>query len=143
MYLVDANILIYATDPGAPKHSAAKQWLSTALGGPPQSVGLPWSNLLAYLRIVTNPRVYSPPAPISDAWQRVTTFLDAPAAWAPVPGPRHQQVLERIVADVQPVGNLVSDAHLAALAVEHGLTVVSADSDFAKFTAVRWLNPLV
>lgn len=143
MYLVDANILVYATDPTAPKHEAARQWLASALGGSSQSVGLPWPNLFAYLRIVTNPRIYSPPAPVDEAWNRVTQFLDAPAAWIPQPGPRHRHIFESLVAEVQPTGNLISDAHLAALATEHGLTVVSADSDFAKFTSIRWLNPLV
>lgn len=143
MYLVDANILIYATDRTSPKYAGAEDWLSTALSGPGQSVGLPWQNLFAYLRVVTNPRVYSPPASPGDAWRHIATFLDAPAAWIPVPGPRHRQIVDKIIATIQPSGNLVSDAHLAALAIEHGLTIVSADSDFAKFVDTRWINPLV
>jgi uncharacterized protein len=142
MYLVDVNILIYSTDQGAVHHKAAKSWLSRALAGPVQSVGLPWPNLLGFVRVATNPRIYSPPSPLDLAWRRVETFLSTPAAWIPGPGARHQQVLGQIIQDVKPTGNLISDAHLAALAVEHGLTVVSADSDFAKFTSVRWLNPL-
>jgi toxin-antitoxin system PIN domain toxin len=142
MYLVDANILVYATDSGSAQHSPARDWLDEHLIGPPRSVGLPWPSLLAYLRLVTNPRVYSPPALVTDAWDRVDEWLHRPAAWTPVPGQRHAHVLEQLVHTVRPAANLVPDAHLAALAVEHGLTVVSTDTDFAKFPGVTWLNPL-
>ncbi|TLF79167.1 TA system VapC family ribonuclease toxin [Nocardia cyriacigeorgica] len=141
MYLVDANILIYATDEQAPHHEQARDWLAEALAGPSQSVALPWPSLLAYLRITTNPRIYSPPAPITEVWDRITTFLAAPAAWTPAAGPRHQQLIDQLIGEARPTGNLIPDMHLAALAMEHGLTVVSTDSDFAKFINVRWLNP--
>jgi uncharacterized protein len=141
MYLVDANILIYSTDPGSEHHHAARDWLDTSTAGPPRSVGLPWPSLLAYLRLVTNPRMYSSPASPSDAWQRIEDWLTRPASWVPIPGPHHQRVLGEIVQASQATGNLVPDAHLAALAREHGLSVVSADSDFARFTGVTWLNP--
>jgi hypothetical protein len=103
---------------------------------------LPWPSLLAFLRLVTNPRMYSPPATAADAWQRIEDWLARPAAWVPVPGSRHQQVLGGIVRECRPTGNLVPDAHLAALALEHGLTVVSTDTDFAKFPGLTWLNPV-
>jgi toxin-antitoxin system PIN domain toxin len=142
MYLVDANILVYATDADSKYHDAARDWLDTNLAGQPGYVGLPWPSILAYLRLVSNPRVYSPPAPIAEAWDRVEDWLSRPAAWVPVPGSRHQRMLEQIVRSAHPTGNLVPDAHLAALAAEHGLTVVSTDTDFVKFTGVNWLNPL-
>ena len=119
-----------------------RDWLDTNLARGRRYVGLPWPSLLAYVRLVTNPRIYAPPASASDAWQRVTGWLDRPAAWTPVPGSRHQQVLGRIFDDIGPAGNLVPDAHLAALAQEHGLTVVSTDSDFVKFPRLTWLNPV-
>lgn len=140
MYLVDANVLVYAADAGAAHHEVARDWLDEQTAGLPRSVGLPWPSLLAYFRLVTNPRVYSPPAEPADAWQRVDDWLSRPASWVPVPGEGHQRVFGEIVAGARPTGNLVPDAHLAALALEHGLTVVSADSDFAKF-GVPWVNP--
>lgn len=141
MYLVDANILVYAADAGSEHHEAAREWLDEQTSGLPRSVGLPWPSLLAFLRLVTNPRVYSPPADPVDAWQRIEDWLSRPAAWIPVPGPGHQKALGEIVGVCRPTGNLVPDAHLAALAREHGLTVASTDSDFAKFTDVSWVNP--
>jgi toxin-antitoxin system PIN domain toxin len=142
MYLVDANMLVYATDAGARQHDAARRWLDEQLAREPRYVGLPWPSLLAYLRLVTNPRMYSPPASIAEAWERAEEWLSRPAAWVPAPGPRHRQFLGEIIGKIQPTGNLVPDAHLAALAREHGLTVASTDSDFAKFRHVAWLNPV-
>jgi len=143
MYLVDANVLVYSTDPGSEHHDVARDWLDEQTAGVPRSVGLPWPTLLAYLRLVTNPRMYSPPATPADAWQRVEEWLSRPAAWIPVPGPRHRQTLAEIVQTCHPTGNLVPDAHLAALAREHGLTVVSTDTDFARFPGITWLNPVL
>ncbi|MBO0802091.1 MAG: PIN domain-containing protein [Nocardiopsaceae bacterium] len=141
MYLVDANILVYSTDAASEHHDAARDWLDEQTAGLPRSVGLPWPSLLAYLRLVTNPRMYAPPADAADAWQRVEDWLSRPATWIPAPGEGHQKALGEIVASARPTGNLVPDAHLAALAREHGLTVASTDSDFAKFNGVPWLNP--
>ncbi|MGH3276658.1 MAG: TA system VapC family ribonuclease toxin [Streptosporangiaceae bacterium] len=142
MYLVDANVLVYATDARAGQHEAARDWLDERLAGAPRYVGLPWPSLLAFLRLVTNPRIYSSPATVMQAWQRIEDWLSRPAAWIPAPGSRHPQVLSEIIREAGPTGNLVPDAHLAALAREHGLTVVSTDSDFTKFRRVAWLNPV-
>ena len=142
MYLVDANVLVYATDAGARQHDAARRWLDEQLAREPRYVGLPWPSVLAFLRLVTNPRMYSPPTSITDAWQRAEGWLSRPAAWMPAPGPRHRHLLVEIIGEIQPSGNLVADAHLAALAGEHGLTVASTDSDFTKFRHVSWLNPV-
>jgi uncharacterized protein len=141
MYLVDANILVYATDEAADRHDVARDWLDEHLAGQPRTVGLPWPSLLAFLRLVTNPRIYSPPAHVTDAWNRIEGWLEQPGAWIPVPGQHHAKQMERVVHAARPAGNLVPDAHLAALALEHGLTVVSTDSDFAGFTDVEWLDP--
>lgn len=141
MTLVDANILLYAVDEESRAHVAAREWLEGALNGS-RRVGLPWQSLSAFVRIVTHPRAVPTPLRSSDAWSFVDDWLDAPAAWVPVPGRGYRDLLGRLVRDLELTGNLVSDAALAALALEHGLTVVSADSDFARFRAVRWLNPV-
>src|SRR5215471_10377910 len=86
MYLVDANILVYSTDENSEHHAAARDWLDERTAGAPRSVGLPWSSLLAFFRLVTNPRIYAPPATAADAWQRIEDWLSRPAAWIPVPG---------------------------------------------------------
>lgn len=142
MYLVDANVLVYATDATATQHEPARDWLDSHLAGQPRSVGLPWPSLLGYLRLVTNARIYAPPASVDDAWDRIEDWLARPASWIPVPGEQHQQILAQFIRAVRPAGNLVPDAHLAALSSEHGLTVVSTDTDFAGFPGIRWLNPV-
>lgn len=142
MYLVDANILVYSADAASDHHEAARDWLDECTAGVPRSVGLPWPSLLAFYRLVTNPRIYSPPATAADAWERIEEWLSRPAAWIPVPGPRHREVLGHIVRECRPSANLVPDAHVAALALEHGLTVVSTDTDFARFPGLAWLDPV-
>jgi hypothetical protein len=105
-------------------------------------VGLPWPSLLGFLRLVTNPRVFERPAPIRSAWQQVEEWLDCEAAWIPAPTERHRQVLGRLVTEATVRANLVPDAHLAALAIEHGLVLASTDGDFARFPGLRFENPL-
>jgi hypothetical protein len=141
MMLVDANILLYAVDEKSRAHAAAREWLETALNGS-RRVGLPWQSLSAFVRIVTHPRAVPTPLSSSDAWSFVDDWLDAPAAWVPAPGRGYRDLFGRLVRDLDLRGNLVGDAALAALALEHGLAVVSADSDFARFRDVRWLNPI-
>lgn len=140
--LVDANILLYSVDEESPFHDRAKDWLEAALNGP-RRVGLPWLSLRAFLRIATHPRALREPLPPGDALQFVDDWLDAPAAWVPEPGRGHRSILGRLVHDLDLRGALVTDAVLAALCIEHGVEVVSADSDFARFTEVRWVNPVV
>ena len=139
--LVDANILLYAVDEDSSQHPRAKEWLEGALNGP-RRVALPWQSLTAFVRIATHPRALRRPLDAADAWAFVEDWLDAPAAWIPTPGAGHRELLGQLVRDLDLRGNLVSDAALAALCMEHGLTVVSADSDFARFREVVWLNPL-
>jgi len=139
--LVDANILLYAVDETSPSHDAARRWLETALNGP-RRVGLPWSSLIAFVRIATNPRATPDPMSAAEAWSHVEEWLDAPAAWVPTPGPGHREILGRLLLHHDTRANVVSDAALAALCIEHGLTLVSADSDFARFGEVTWLNPV-
>jgi len=139
--LVDANILLYAVDERSRAHRTARDWLEDALNGS-RRIGLPWQSLLAFVRIVTHPRALPVPLLPADAWSFVADWIAAPAAWVPQPGRGYEAILGRFVCELDLRGNLVSDAALAALALEHGLTIVSADSDFARFEEVAWLNPL-
>lgn len=106
-------------------------------------MGLPWVSLIAFLRLVTSPRVFERPEPIGAAWQQVEEWLGCERAWIPEPTDRHREILGALLADTSARGNLVPDAHLAALAIEHGLTLASTDGDFARFAGLRWENPLV
>lgn len=139
--LVDANILVYAHDEASPQHARAHGWLESALNGT-ERVGIPWPSVLAFLRLMTNPRVAASPLTIREAWAHVTSWFASPGAWVPHPTSRHAEVLGRLLVDLDLSSRLVTDAHLAALALEHGLVVCSADSDFARFPGVRWHNPV-
>ena len=141
MMLIDANILIYAHVSSFVQHNPARDWLDQQLNGLAR-VGLPWISLVAFLRLVTNPRVFEQPEPIAEAWQQVRSWLSADTAWVPQPSERHAEIFGKFLALPGVHGNLVPDAHLAALAVEHGLTLYSTDGDFARFEALRWINPI-
>ena len=141
MILIDANILIYAHVSSFAQHNLARDWLDQQLNASAR-VGLPWTSLLAFLRLVTNPRVFEQPEAIRDAWEQVQTWLTSETVWIPQPTERHADILGEFLALPGVHGNLVPDAHLAALAVEHGLTLCSTDGDFARFQGLRWLNPI-
>ncbi len=139
--LLDANLLLYAVHQRAALHEAAAAWLTEQLSGS-RRVGLPWQSLAAFLRISTHPRAFERPLDAATAWERVADWLAAPVAWIPQPGPEHAKLLGELVRQHDVRGNLVPDAQLAALALEHGMTVCSVDTDFARFTEVSWQNPL-
>jgi hypothetical protein len=139
--LVDANILLFAVNRASAFHEPAARWLTEQLNGA-RRVGLPWQSLLAFLRISTHPRAFHRPLSADDAWARVDDWLAVPSSWIPGPTERHAEVLGSLVRGYQLHGNLVADAELAAIAIEHGLEVCSADTDFARFREVRWVNPL-
>lgn len=141
MILIDINMLVYASIPAFEQHQAARPWLDDQLSGA-APVGLPWASLLGYLRLVTNPRIVRPPVPMVTAWERVSAWLSADPVWMPAPTERHADVLGKLLVAPGVHGNLVPDAHLAALAIEHGLTLCSTDGDFARFPGLRWLNPI-
>lgn len=141
MILVDANLLVYAHVRSFDQHDSAREWLDGRLSGVGR-VGLPWPSLIAFLRLVTNPRVFERPQSIAKAWTQVEHWLSADPAWVPLPTLRHQEVLGRLLADTHARADLVPDAHLAALAIEHGLVMASTDGDFARFPALSWENPL-
>jgi toxin-antitoxin system PIN domain toxin len=139
--LVDANLLIYAHVSSVPQHQRARQWLDAQLGGT-APVGLPWPSVLAFLRLVTNPRAFARPEPIESAWSQVADWLAAEVVWIPAPSERHSEVLGPLIAAARTRANLIPDAHLAALAIEHGLTLCSTDGDFARFPGLTWRNPI-
>jgi uncharacterized protein len=139
--IVDANVLLYAVDSSSPFHKSAKDWLESSLNEPAR-VGLPWASLLAFQRISTHPRASVRPLSPSQSWSFVADWLDADATWVPVPGERHAEILRDLIVAGDLRGNLVTDAHLAALAIEHGVGVCSADSDFARFPQISCVNPL-
>lgn len=141
MSLVDANLLLYARDSESRQHEDAREWLSARLNGAVR-IALPWPSLLAFLRISTHPRAYERPLTPAAAQQQVAQWLAAPASWTPAPTERHGELLGDLIDRYELRGNLISDGHLAALAIEHGLEVYSTDTDFARFEEVRWINPI-
>lgn len=142
MILVDTNLLLYAKVAGLPNHLRAAQWLEQAFASATR-VGLPWHSLLGFLRISTNARAFARPLAMEQAWEQVEEWLSLRGVWIPEPTERHASVLGELLSSGNATGNLVPDAHLAALAVEHGLELCSTDADFARFPGVRWRNPLV
>jgi len=139
--LVDANLLVYATDAQSPHHDIANAWLDGVLNGT-ERVGLAWEVLGAFMRLMTNPRAALSPMPPPAAWDVVESWLSSEVTWIPAPSRRSVAILGELVVRHHVAAKLIPDAQLAALAIEHGQTVVSADSDFARFPEVRWVNPL-
>jgi uncharacterized protein len=138
---VDANLLVYAHVRSFPEHDVAHAWLEDQLATAPR-LALPWPSLLAFLRLVTNPRVFTEPEPVEDAWEQVEAWLDAGPSWTPTPTARHREVLSRCLVRTTVRANDVPDAHLAALAIEHGLRLATTDDGFARFDELEWFNPL-
>ena len=141
MILVDANILLYAEDSLHSNHLQAREWWDDQLSGT-GIVCLCWTVLSAFVRIGTNPRVFEHPLSLEQALARIQSWLDQPCTRIIRPTERHWTVFKQMLTDGQAVANLVTDAHLAALAIEHGCELVSTDSDFARFPKLKWRNPL-
>ncbi len=139
--ILDANLLLYGRNASDPRHADARAFLEEVLNGP-RRVGLPWQSLTAFVRIATHPRVFRAPLSTATASDQVEQWLAAPAAWVPVPGEGHAEVLLGLLRRLRLAGPLVSDAHLAALALEHGTGIWSTDTDFARFPGLRWEDPL-
>lgn len=139
--LVDANILLYAVDSRSRFHDRARLWMELALNGT-RRVGIPWASYLGFMRISTNPRASVNPLAPAEAWELVDSWRAAPAAWIPEPGRGYADILGGLIHDLDLRGPLIADAALAALCIEHGLAIVSADSDFARFPDVEWINPV-
>lgn len=139
--ILDANVLLYARNAADPRHDRARGWLEGALNGTTR-VGLPWWSLSAFLRIATNARAFPTPLSPDDAAAQVDEWLGAPRAWIPEPSAHFREVFTSLVRTHDVRGPLVTDAQLAALAIDHGVPVVSTDSDFARFRSVEWIDPL-
>lgn len=142
MVVVDANVLIYATNAAADHHSEAREWLDRSLGGA-EAVGFAWVALLAFLRLTTNPAILPRPMSAAESAGQVEAWLDAPGAVTVEPTARHLGVLRGLLVESGTAGNLVTDAHLAALAIEHGADVVSYDRGLARFRGVRHRLPVL
>jgi toxin-antitoxin system PIN domain toxin len=137
----DANLLIYAVDEVSPHHPPAKEWLDRGLSGG-ETFAVTWAVLLAFLRLTTNPRVFEHPLASSEAFDIVDGWLARPMVTVIGPTERHARLLRELLQSSGTAGNLTSDAHLAAVCIEHGATLCSADRDFARWSGLRWTNPL-
>lgn len=136
MRVPDANVLLYAIDPEARNHERAKAWLEASLSGG-ETVGLAWTTLLAVVRLTTNPAIYDDPLSPDEALDLIDGWLAQPPTTLVEPTDRHPEVLRSLLADAGAAGNLTSDAHLAALAIEHGATLTSFDADFRRFSGLK------
>lgn len=141
MIVVDVNVLIYAVDEDSDRHREAKEWLENVLSGK-EIVGLTWIVLLAFLRLTTRAAISARPLAIEDALDIVSKWLDHPSVSILQPGPRHAHILRTLLLKTGAGGNLTTDAHLAALAIEHGAQLCSFDHDFARFPGLKWRDPL-
>ena len=141
MILVDANILLYAEDSLSEHHETARIWWDSQLSGS-DPVGLCWPVLGAFIRIGTNARLHQHPLTLKEAVERVQSWLNQPCVHLVLPTDQHWPCFQRMLRSGNAVGNLVSDAHLAALAVEHNCVLQSTDSDFSRFRGLKWKNPL-
>ncbi len=141
MIVLDANLLLYAYNTSFEQHGRAREWLENTLSTP-APVGLPWTTILAFLRIGTNPRAFPEPLTIDEAATIVSGLLTHPTTVVLQPGERHWEILGGLIRTTRVRGPAVMDAHLAALAIEHGATLCTTDRDFAAFPGVRLANPL-
>ena len=140
MNLVDANVLLYAVNSDAPHHRSSVAWLDSALSGA-STVAFSWIALLAFVRLSTKVGLFPSPLSSNEAFDRVDAWLGCPASVLLEPTARHASLLRELLGDIGAGGNLVNDAHLAALAIEHGALIVSYDNDFARFSGVEWSAP--
>lgn len=141
MKLPDVNLLLYAVNEESPSHDGAREWLEAVLSGT-EAVAFAWMTLLGFLRIATNPAAIERTLPPDDALRHIDEWLAQPVATVINPTNAHAATLRRLLQPLGTAGNLTTDAHLAALAIEHGGEVCSSDNDFARFEGLRWFNPL-
>jgi uncharacterized protein len=139
--LPDVNLFVYAADETAALHEPARAWVETALSGT-ETVALAWPALVGFTRLITNLRVFRRPWDAHMALDAVDGWLAQPAATVVHPTDRHTSVMRELLGSLGVAGNLTSDAHLAALAIEHGATLCSCDNDFSRFSGLRWIDPL-
>jgi toxin-antitoxin system PIN domain toxin len=141
MILPDINLLVYAYDESSPYHAAAKRWLSALLDGR-QAIGFPLVSLLGFIRLTSNPKVFRNPFSTREACEIVSSWLATPQAAVTSPTGRHFEVLQQLFDATHASSSLTTNAHIAALAIEHDGTIHSNDRDFTRFPRVTCVNPL-
>jgi toxin-antitoxin system PIN domain toxin len=141
MILPDVNLLFHAYNSESPVHAAARRWLETVLSGT-RPVGLAWVSILGYIRIATHRQILTQPLPVATACAHARAWLAQPYVTLVDPGARHAEILFGLLESLGTAGNLTTDAHLAALSIEHQAELHSTDADFARFPGLRWVNPL-
>ena len=141
MLIPDINILVHAYNLDSPDHQVARKWWEGTLRQP-RPVGIAWATCLGFIRITTNRRILANPLAVQDAVRRVRSWLQDPCVRIVGPGDRHAEILFDLLSKLGTAGNLTTDAHLAALAIEYQAELVSTDTDFSRFPGLRWFNPL-
>jgi toxin-antitoxin system PIN domain toxin len=139
--LPDLNLLIYAVDETSPRHDPARRWLEEALSDS-EEVAFAWIVLVGFVRLTTNPQIFEQPLDVAAAFAYVEGWLSQPPARVVNPSQGHVTLLRQLLEPVGTAANLTSDAHLAALAIEHGAELLSSDADFSRFEGLRWRDPL-
>ncbi|MDQ2840214.1 MAG: type II toxin-antitoxin system VapC family toxin [Acidobacteriota bacterium] len=141
MVIPDANLLIYAYNPDAVHHQESIEWLELQFQGR-DPLGFTWPTLWAFARVATNPRLWPRSVSAEEVFSQWEEWLEQPNAIIVGPGPRHTHILHGLVTQSGVVGSMISDAVLAAIAIEHAATLASTDRDFRRFSGLRWINPL-
>lgn len=141
MIIPDVNLLVHAHNSQSRRHEAARAWWEELMNGD-ESVGLTWITILGFIRITTNSRILDNPLDVAEACRRVRSWLAQPQTLLIDPGDRHADILFRLLESLGTAGNLTTDAHLAALAIEHQAGLHSSDADMARFPGLKWINPL-
>lgn len=141
MILPDVNLLVYAYDSTSRRHEVARIWWEGCLNGS-QMIGLPWVLLLGFIRLLTNPRIFQNPYSPEEVLELVGTWLELPHIRIIHPSNDHLSILSKLIREAGTAGNLTTDAHLAAVAIERGLILQTTDADFTRFSGLKWVNPL-
>jgi uncharacterized protein len=139
--LLDVNLFLYAVDEASPRYEPAHAWVQETLSGS-ETVALSWTTLVGFVRLSTRANLFEQPLQVEDALDLVDGWLAQPCTTVVNPTERHSAVLRELLAPLGTAGNLTTDAHLAALAIEHGALLCSCDADFSRFPGLRWIDPL-
>jgi toxin-antitoxin system PIN domain toxin len=141
MKIVDVNVLVYIASLESPHHKTLHQWWETAMNGD-ETIGLCWHTLVGFIRVMTHPRIVAKPVPLKDCLDRVDQWIEHRATQLIYEAKDHWLAYKNVLLESKVIGKLSTDAHLAALAISRGATLVSCDTDFARFRHLRWENPL-